>query len=414
MLNYIRLGHAFIWMDRWYNHTLRLATLLLLFVATVVSPLAAQTTNKPPTNPPPPQFPARLEWNAATLSLIQSNGYYGRIIRLKNGQMLCGFDFERKIWVRHSTNDGRTWEKPVEVATWEFGRLTNTELLQLGNGSLLCFYNERPRQPSARRNQTDAPQTPPEAHPYAICMVRSYDNGQTWQKPATLYCAGSEFTNGCWEPAAIELPSGEVQLFFSNEGPYRNSDEQEITLLRSTDGARTWSSPEKVSFRAGARDGMPVPLVLKDGRGIAFSIEDNGLSGYFKPVIVFSSLKDNWHSGVRGPESPNRWSALKNLPAPHVSASAPYLRQMPSGETLLSFQRSETGELKNAYMVVCIGDAEARNFDSPSRPFPVTEGKAQLWNSIFIKNKDTVVAVSEAEINGVRGIWSIEGRLVRN
>lgn len=239
MLNYIWLGHALVRMNRCFNHTLTLAVLLFVFVATVVSPLAAQTTNKPPANPPPPQSPARLEWNAATLSLIQSNGYYGRIIRLKNGQMLCGFDFERKIWVRHSANDGRTWQKSVEVAAWPFGRLTNTELLQLRNGSLLCFYNERPRPPSALRNQNNAPQTPVEAHPYAICMARSDDNGQTWQKPETLYRAGSEFTNGCWEPAAIELPSGEVQLFVSSEGPYRNSDEQEITLLRSTHGART-------------------------------------------------------------------------------------------------------------------------------------------------------------------------------
>lgn len=364
--------------------------------------LLADTSKKPSPH---------LEWNPSTLTLIHSNGYYARIIRLPNGQLICGFDSDRKIWVRHSVDEGKTWQKPVMAAEWPLGRLTNTELLQLHNGSLLCFYNERPRRDWGKRNETTA--APKESPPYAICMVRSDDNGQTWQKPETLYVAGAEFGNGCWEPAAIELPSGEIQLFFSNEGLYRDSDEQEITLLRSTDGARTWSAPEKISFRPGHRDGMPVPLILKDGRGIAFAIEDNGLSGNFKPAIVFTSLKDNWRAGVRGPDSTNRWSALKNLPPPHVSASAPYLRQMPSGETILSFQRSETGEMQQAYMVVCIGDEEVRNFDSPSRPFPVTAGKPQLWNSLFVKNKDTVIAVSEATIRGTFGIWSIEGRLIK-
>jgi hypothetical protein len=391
-------------MNRWINDVLRMGT--LLFPLVWILSLGAQSTNTASQSP-------QMEWNAASLSLIQSNGYYGRIARLKNGQLVCGFDFERKIWVRHSDDEGKTWRKPVKVAEWPFGRLTNTELLQLRGGPLVCFYNERPRRTSGKSRETRTQQNPEETHPYTICMARSDDHGQTWQKPEMLYIAGREFINGCWEPAAIELPSGEVQVFFSNEGPYRESDEQEIDLLRSIDGARTWSPPEKVSFRARARDGMPVPLVLKDGGGIAFSIEDNGLSGNFKPTIVFTSLKDNWHSGARGPGSTNRWSALQNLPAPHVSASAPYLRQMPSGETLLSFQRSETGEMQKAYMVVCIGDAEARHFDFPSRPFPIAEGSAQLWNSLFIKSSDTVIAVSETTIHGIPGIWSIEGRLVR-
>jgi len=383
-------------------------------VITLMVHFAVAAGNKAPGNIASPTNPTvpRIEWDSGTLSLIQSNGCYGRIIRLKNGQMLCGFDFKGKNCVRHSHDEGKTWQELVKVAEWPFGRLTNTELLQLRDGSILCFYNERPRRPAAA-NGTNAPPSPNEIHPYSICMARSDDSGKTWQKPETLYAGGAEFTNGCWEPAAIELPSGEVQMFFSNESPYRESDEQEITLMRSRDGARTWSSPERVSFRAGHRDGMVVPLILKDGRGIAFAIEDNGLSGNFKPAIIFTTMEDNWRSGSRTPNNPNRWSALRTLPAPQVAASAPYLCQMPSGETVLSFQQSETGEMKTAYMTVCLGDSEARNFGSPSTPFPVTGCKAQLWNSLFIKNSETVVAVSETSINGVYGIWSIDGRFVR-
>ena len=396
-------------MNRWVNQVSMKNWVLGLFLVAASLPLPAQKISNPTVRLQ--KASPRLEWKLATLSLIQSNGYYGRIIRLNNGELICAFDFERKICVRHSKDEGRTWEGLITAAEWPFGRLTNVELLQLRNGSLLCFYNERPRSRSATGSGMDALQDG--THPYAICMTRSEDNGETWQKAETLYTAGLEFTNGCWEPAAIQIPSGEVQVVFSNEGPYRNSDEQEITLLRSIDNAHHWSTPEKISFRLGARDGMPVPLILKKGKGIAMAIEDSGLSGNFKPAIVLTSMKDNWHSGVRIPDGTNRWSALRTLPEAVVSASAPYLRQMPSGETLLSFQRSETGEMAKAYMVVCIGDEWARNFDAPSRPFPVTEGKAQLWNSLFVKNKKTVTALSEATINGVFGIWSIEGTLSR-
>jgi hypothetical protein len=303
----------------------------------------------------------------------------------------------------------------VEVSARPDFRLTNTELLQLRDGTILCFYNVRPRHRRSKGETTrerDSSTADEPARPYTICLARSNDGGKSWQSPETLYEAGAEFTNGCWEPVAIQLPSGEVQVFFSNEGPYRQSDEQEITLLRSTNNARTWSAPEKISFRPGGRDGMAVPVLLRNGKGLAFAIEDTGLNGNFKPVIVFTSLKDNWRSGVREPGNANRWSALQKMLPSKTSASAPYLRQLASGETLLSVQQSETGEMETARLTVYIGNEDARDFASPTEPFPAKESAAQLWNSLFVKNADTVIAVSETSIDGQPGIWSVEGKLV--
>jgi hypothetical protein len=386
---------------------------LLFGVLSIQPGAAAEGPATPVTKTATPDWKAtnrlslpRIEWNHETLSLIQSNGGYARIIRLRDGRLLCGFDVHGRIRIRHSNDEGKTWQPPIQVAEWPFGPLTNTELLQLRDGSLLCLYNERPRRPRGGSGTTN------ELHPFAIATTRSEDGGKTWQPPNRIYTASHDFHDGCWEPAAIELPSGEVQLFFANESPYRQSDEQEITLLRSHDGVRTWGSPERVSFRAGHRDGMPVPLRLQDGRGIALAIEDNGLSGNFKPVIVFTTLEDNWRSGVREPGNTNRWSALRELPPPRAAASAPYLAQLPSGETLLSFQRTDTGEMHDAYMVVCIGDTGARQFDSPSIPFPVAGRKEQLWNSLFVKDRRTIIAVSQTTIHGIPGIWSVEGHFV--
>lgn len=342
----------------------------------------------------------RIDWHPASLTLIQADGKYARMIRLDDGRIVCACDVQGRIQLRHSSDGGASWQAPILVAEWEGGRLTNAELLQLHGGALLCLYNERP-------SGNAAPGTP-----FSISIARSEDRGATWQPPRRIYSAGDQFGDGCWEPAAIQLSSGEVQLFFANEGPYRASDEQEITLVRSADDGRTWSRPEQVSFRPHARDGMPVPLVLHGGRGVAVAIEDNGLSGAFKPAIVFSTAADNWRSGSRGPAATDRWGALTEPLPPHVYAGAPYLRQMPSGETLLSYQQSETGELNAAYMLVSIGNAEAKNFGPGVRPFPPTE-RAQLWNSLFVKDDETVIAVTETAVDGVYGIWSVQGRFIR-
>lgn len=90
-------------------------------------------------------------------------------------------------------------------------------------------------------------------------LITVYEASGTGER--TLCQAGHEFANGCWEPSAVLLPSGEIQLFFANEGPYTHSDEQEISLLRSYDNGYSWSHhPETVSFRSGRRDGMPALL----------------------------------------------------------------------------------------------------------------------------------------------------------
>src|SRR6185436_15246566 len=104
----------------------------------------------------------------------------------------------------------------------------------------------------------------------------SKDGGANWEAAKLVYEAGINSGTGCWEPAQIQLPSGEIQLYFANEKPYPDTTEQEITMLRSSDNGASWSSPQRISLRAGHRDGMPVPVMLAGGKGIAVAIEDNG------------------------------------------------------------------------------------------------------------------------------------------
>jgi hypothetical protein len=291
--------------------------------------------------------------------------------------------------VRSSRDEGRTWEQETPVAAFQFGVAANPELLVLQNGWVLLSYNQRPRDG---------------IHPFTIMTTLSKDGGATWEGGRLVYEAGTSSGSGCWEPAQIQLASGEIQLFFANEKPYPDTTEQEIAMVRSFDNAASWSRPQRISLRPGFRDGMPVPLILAGGKGVVVAIEDNGIGGKFKPAVVDATIGGDL-----------RWPALHIQLSGSVYAGAPYLRQFPGGQTVLSVQSGEgrlnEGTLSNSQMVVYLGDSDARNFAGKSVPFPVVPEASGLWNSLFIKDEITVTAVSGTVIDGVRGLWAIDGRL---
>ena len=331
-----------------------------------------------------------IVWDKSTLVEVQRGGGYPRMIRLKSGDLLACFELRGKACVRPSADNGRTWGDLVEVASAPSGPASNPELLQLDNGWVLLMYNERPQDG---------------VHRFSIRLSVSKDGGRTWCPHSLAYEADVAWNNGCWEPAAIQLPSGEIQLFFANESPYRDSDEQEISLVRSFDNGRTWSKAKAVTFRPNHRDGMPSPLMLQGGKGIVVAVEDNGYSVMFHPVIVHSTLEDNWKSPAASGASPRRWRAVRT-PLGSEWGGAPYIRQMPGGETVLSFQSSVGRKLPQ--IVVYVGDENARNFEGRTVPFEIKPEEAAWWNSLFVKDERTITAFSQC--NG--GVWAIDGRIV--
>ncbi len=343
----------------------------------------------------------RITWDKTSLHLVASGANYARIIRVRGGDLLCAYGDGRGQWAKRSRDNGWTWNKGVLVAAkQEGGNFANAEILQLRNGDLLFFCNFRPFE--------NKPQTPP--LPYTIALSRSKDGGASWSPVETVFRAGTRGSEGCWEPVGLQLPSGEVQLFFADESPFPQSHEQQISMMRSNDNGAKWSAPLAVSFRAGKRDGMPVPLRLANGN-ILLSIEDDGLSGAFKPAIVQTAPADNWKSGAVAGQSPNRWGALATPLEPRVYAGAPFLRALRSGETVLSFQQADDGNLQHCQMIVCVGDDSAHNFANPTRPFEGFKTSSQLWNALFVKDKRTLTAITSTKIGDVFGVWTIDGRI---
>lgn len=357
-----------------------------------------------------PYSSSRIFWDINTQTTIFSPGNYGRLIELKNGRLLAVAQVSGGISSSVSTDKGGTWSTPVTIALPPDGvALAVPDLLQLSDGTILLGYNPRPEAPYSEERK------------FGIRVRRSADNGASWSNEIKVYDAHHTFNNGCWEPVFLELPSGEVQLYFANENDYQTTNEQNISMCRSFDKGVTWSEREIISYRAGFRDGMPAPLLLKDKNEIVIAIEDNGYTGYspkFLPTTVRTSLSDNWSGGFVSGTSPKREYALDApMPSGH-SGAAPYIRQLPNGETILSYQgtegRTDTSD-DFPDMFVLVGNREARKFKAKSTPFSVPMDKRAKWNSVSVIDTGIVVAVTSTNINtSANSVMMMKGYPVSN
>ena len=343
-----------------------------------------------------------IRWNEESLHFMFRGGY-ARIKQVDNRHAIV-YNVGRTAVIRFSDDKCASWSEPTEVAKAEGYLYTNCELLQLQSGKLLYTWNARPL-----RGRTDLP--------YKIMYATSDDGGKSWSQGRDLYIAGTEFKNGCWEPVAMQLPSGEVHVYFANEAPYTHSSEQEISLMRSHDEGASWSKAEIVSFRKGKRDGMAVPIYLPHSKHIAMAIEDNGIRGTFKPVIV--RTRKNWKDGFVAGNDGRREEALapKCTVDDNVYAGAPYLIRLGEKHTLLSIQSTEGRKgrgHKFANMQVYVGDKNARNFCNRSTPMPhLNEDGSALWNSIAQIDEKRVIAVMTVRgmEQGKNSIWTVIGEI---
>ena len=368
---------------------LRVCLLLLVLCLPAFAPVVAQGICGP-----------RIAWDYGSVRRLAHRGGYPRVLPLHDGTLAAVFEdhSDGTYSLRRSADGGDTWTAPEKVfhpfeVENEGGKarihIANSELLQLSTGELLAACNYRP--------------SVPEITPFAIAVCRSTDNGHTWSRPQVIYEAGPRFTDGCWESCFLELPDGDVQVYFANEGPYTRSSEQQISVLMSHDKGLTWGDFRTVCFRKDSRDGMPVARVV--GSEIVCAIEDCGFTA-FKPYTVRTTLEDNWASPVLF-DSPRREKALAEAVNDSVYMGAPYLAVLPTGETLLSYQADTLPRLRPgdrvpySVMEVAVGDREARHFTLRTRPFPIRDDQHAGWPSVSVLDANTVAALASVDTAGV-------------
>ena len=319
----------------------------------------------------PYEYP-RLFWDISTQKVIFQSGNYARLITLQDGRLMAAAESygPSGIKVCYSMDKGKNWTSPELIAP-NPDKVGNAvpDLIQLSDGTILVGYNPRPGAPYSEDRR------------FGIRTMRSTDNGQTWEGPIYIYDASHIGEDGCWEPSFLEMPDGEVHCYFANEHPYTQSGEQEISMCRSFDKGLTWSDPERVTFRSGHRDGMPVAVVMQGNQGVLF-IEES-VNGGVPPTLQHRALDQEWETyDWDGVDDNRRWrTSLAS------GAGAPYCIQLPTGEFVIAAHTDQTGSVwQTCRPQIVMTDNTGHNFRYSSKPLagnnPLPYGTGAYYNSL--------------------------------
>ena len=272
----------------------------------------------------------------------------------------------------------------------------------LQNGDIMAIASFRSSRNFRRTNEFNG-----------LAMKISSDGGRTWGEEQIIY-KGSN-----WEPQILQLPDGEIQVYFTHGGPKIQPQmeagipESEMVpssgtaIIRSKDNGKTWDpyvmEPPYTAHRVSQQyaytkkgiqvftDQMPCAILLNNTDTIALAMESMFVrDGEDVLYITTAYSDDNWPVGLgldeEGPadKQENMWHG-----------AAPYLRQFPSGETVLSYNQKR--------FQIRLGDSLAREFGDPLFPLNGTGrwGSLELIQSHIVVGTMAYVFEDKSEQNRI-------------
>ena len=349
------------------------------------------------------------EVTPSTLTVSAAN--YPRIKKLPNGQYIL-------FWHNNSVGANVFYTRSFDLKNWEPVKkvfaatpitvngqsdersYSNADALVLQNGELMVVASFRAKNHFRKDNAYNG-----------IMMRKSSDNGQTWSEEQVIY-RGSN-----WEPQILQLPSGEIQVYFTHSGAKSQMQiemgwigdnmvaSSGTAIARSYDNGKTWKANQPNSYAGYAisqryidtvrgidvfTDQMPCALLLNKYNTIAVAMESKAFYGvdYYNISVAYSD--DNW-SRTLGIDEEGPSDKQKDL----WNGGAPYLKQFPSGETILSYNA------RNVYYIR-LGDAKARKFYNPCLPFG--EEMTGVWGSLELDGSHTVIGTVQDRSSGSSNI----------
>lgn len=313
------------------------------------------------------------------------NPRYPRIKRMANGSYII-FYHNSSSTVGAScdyalSEDLKTWIPKGKIfepfAIVDGGGMSNRrafstcDALVLANGDILAVASYR-----AENRYTQLTKDA------GVVIRRSRDNGNTWSAPLQIYQGVN------WEPYLLQLPSGEIQCYFTDSNrTFIQSNDTGTAMVLSSDGGNTWtptfgSAPYYVLRTEHIVNGskyfnnqMPSVIKLNNSNELAAAMEAN-IGGYHIS-FAYSGDSGQWPRlsvDQQGPADRNDLAFL---------GSAPYLRQFKSGETILSYNQASRFRLK-------MGNAKARNFGDDYLPPLFTSG---YWGSLELLDNHQIIGV---------------------
>lgn len=365
--------------------------------------------------------------NVSNLGYVEKDLYYPRAKRLSDGAILLSYSnhhYGFDIYASRSEDNGATWSDAFCIAhSYDTTCVTsegktvpdrivyvNPDFTELQDGRIIMAFQWR-----YFKGYGDLPKTNENC---GIMVSFSQDKGRTWDTPREVY------RGRCWEPAFLQLPSGEIHMYITSSQDIKDKTSYPRTMvIRSFDGGATWQGKpccgiddnEVVSRTIDERfayDGMPTGILLDDGRGIAVPLESwhGRIVVDQTPIIVKTTMEENWHLDQKkvleegGPDYPAKKEVNKDL-----QGYGPYGTKLPTGEAVVLCN----GTYKGVQGIwVLVGDKDADNFHHATAAFTSSE----YWGNIDYIGDNHVIATGtykykDEEGTGRAMLHLIHGRL---
>jgi hypothetical protein len=240
--------------------------------------------------------------------------HFPDVVRLADGRILATYregaghvSHEGRICVVESADGGQTWGEPRIVVDGPYDD-RDPKLARLADGTVLLSYFVIDWSTKPRHTVT------------GTYVRRSTDGGQTWGDAVVVGTAmpgrGHKRGWACSHGAAVELPTGELLIPLYGK-PY-DRDGQQATVVRSTDGGRTWPADDEVVVaRADGIHFQEPTLTVLEGQVVAL-IRTTAGHAYL----------------ARSTDDGHTWTA----PAPtDMPASSHHALALSSGEVLVTY-----------------------------------------------------------------------------
>ena len=230
-----------------------------------------------------------------------------------------------------------------------------------------------------------------------FAIRRSSDSGRTWIMDGFINVG----TN--WEPMVVVLPSGKIQVYFT-DGNHLNPDVLSgvtngsgTAMIESVDNGKTWTPPgqehhhvirtARVANEAGTlyTDQMPAVVKLNGTSRMMAALESNrsqtSTADYWIS-FAYSDDKGEWG------EPDGRGECPKDRNNYVFHGAAPYLSTFPSGETLLTY--NDKGNF-----LMSVGDEKGKGFPEGQQVFAGLSDKRSgkgYWGSTYRMDAHRVIA----------------------